>query len=205
VSRGDFNGSFWTFYPLYFDGWYGFGGNFAWMGLHLWYLEMLLVFSILVLPIFLFLNRSKIENIIHRYFSNKRPVIIFTVSVLTIAMVEMLVNQYPDSIGIRDLGGWSFFTYFTIFILGYVYFNREIYIQQIMELRLLILVMGLAATGLGASLVLTGFSSRSPGFSFLRAFNTWCWLSAIIGYGAKYLAQPTRFSEKAGAMVLPFY
>jgi FlaA1/EpsC-like NDP-sugar epimerase len=123
VSRGDFNGSFWTFYPLYFDGWYGFGGNFAWMGLHLWYLEMLLVFSILVLPIFLFLNRSKIENIIHRYFSNKRPVIIFTVSVLTIAMVEMLVNQYPDSIGIRDLGGWSFFTYFTIFILGYVYFG----------------------------------------------------------------------------------
>ena len=31
---------------------YGFGGNFAWMGLHLWYLLMLFVFSGLMLPVF---------------------------------------------------------------------------------------------------------------------------------------------------------
>jgi len=124
---------------------------------------------------------------------------------LSIAMVEMLVNRYPDSICIRDFGGWSLITYFAIFILGYIYFNRKFYMEQIKGLRLLILVMALTATGLGIFLAVNGFSGRSPGFSFLRAFNNWCWLSAIIGYGAKYLTLPTRFSEKAGSMVLPFY
>ena len=48
VSNNQFMGSFFEFYPHYFDGFYAFGGNFAWMGLHLWYLEMLFVFSLLL-------------------------------------------------------------------------------------------------------------------------------------------------------------
>jgi len=35
LSRAEFTGNFLAFYPAYFDGWYGFGGNFAWMGLQL--------------------------------------------------------------------------------------------------------------------------------------------------------------------------
>lgn len=57
-TNGQFSGSFLQFYPHYFEGWYGFGGNFAWMGLHLWYLQVLLIFSLLVLPLFLLLNKS---------------------------------------------------------------------------------------------------------------------------------------------------
>ena len=41
LTHGDFAGSFLEFLPHYFEGAYGLGGNFAWMGLHLWYLEML--------------------------------------------------------------------------------------------------------------------------------------------------------------------
>lgn len=52
VSHGQFRGSFVDFYPHYFDGFYAFGGNFAWMGLHLWYLEFLFIFSVLTLPLF---------------------------------------------------------------------------------------------------------------------------------------------------------
>ena len=36
IHKGAFSGSFFDFYPHYFEGMYGFGGNFAWMGLHLW-------------------------------------------------------------------------------------------------------------------------------------------------------------------------
>ena len=46
VSHGQFSGSFIDFYPHYFDGLYAVGGNFAWMGLHLWYLEFLFIFSL---------------------------------------------------------------------------------------------------------------------------------------------------------------
>ena len=55
VSRSQFVGSFIEFYPHYFDGFYAFGGNFAWMGIHLWFLEFLFIFSLLSLPPFLYL------------------------------------------------------------------------------------------------------------------------------------------------------
>jgi glucan biosynthesis protein C len=58
LTHGDFTGSFLEFLPHYFEGGYGFGGNFAWMGLHLWYLEMLLVYSLLMLPFFLWLRST---------------------------------------------------------------------------------------------------------------------------------------------------
>src|SRR3990172_12055185 len=50
LHQGAFSGSFFDFYPHYFEGMYGFGGNFAWMGFHLWYLEALFLFSMLCLP-----------------------------------------------------------------------------------------------------------------------------------------------------------
>ena len=53
VSHGELRGSFLAFLPRYFHGLYGYGGNFAWMGLHLWYLELLLAFSLGLLPLLL--------------------------------------------------------------------------------------------------------------------------------------------------------
>ncbi|MFJ5762060.1 acyltransferase family protein [Neobacillus sp. NPDC093182] len=56
VSHGQFTGSFFNWYPHYFDGVYldiGGSGNFAFVGLHLWYLLVLLVFSFITLPVFM--------------------------------------------------------------------------------------------------------------------------------------------------------
>ncbi len=53
VSHGQFQGSLIQFIPHYFEGWYGFGGNFAWYGLHLWYLILLFIFTTAMLPFFI--------------------------------------------------------------------------------------------------------------------------------------------------------
>jgi fucose 4-O-acetylase-like acetyltransferase len=61
VSHGQFSGSFLSWYPRYFDGVYldiGGSGNFAFVGLHLWYLLVLLIFSLITLPFFLNLKPS---------------------------------------------------------------------------------------------------------------------------------------------------
>ena len=55
VTHQQFKGSFIDFLPHYFDGVYldiGGSGNFAFVGLHLWYLLVLFVFSLLTLPFF---------------------------------------------------------------------------------------------------------------------------------------------------------
>ena len=63
-SHAQFDGTFIEFYPHYFEGFYAFGGNFAWMGLHLWYLEILFVFTLLTFPLFIFLKRVRIQELI---------------------------------------------------------------------------------------------------------------------------------------------
>lgn len=40
-SHHQYAGGFLSWLPQFFDGYYGFGGNFAWMGMHLWYLLVL--------------------------------------------------------------------------------------------------------------------------------------------------------------------
>ena len=51
VSHHQYQGGFIRWYPQYFHGFYLAGGNFAWMGLHLWFLLILFLFSLASLPL----------------------------------------------------------------------------------------------------------------------------------------------------------
>jgi len=54
LFSGQATSGFFRWYPQYFDGLYGFGGNFAPLGqgTHLWYLEFLFLYSLILLPLF---------------------------------------------------------------------------------------------------------------------------------------------------------
>lgn len=54
ISHGQFQGSFIEFIPHYFEGMYlpGGTGNFAFHGMHLWYLLFLFIFTLAFMPIF---------------------------------------------------------------------------------------------------------------------------------------------------------
>lgn len=58
VSQHHYPGSFWQWYPRMFNGLNRFGGTFNWIGGHLWYLEVLFVFSLVCLPLFLWLGNG---------------------------------------------------------------------------------------------------------------------------------------------------
>ena len=105
ITHDRFTGTFWQFLPHYFNGWYAFGGNFAWMGLHLWYLLMLFLFSALMLPIFKRINRAqnftaKLADFI------AKPVGVY-LFIVPLFLMEFLVALSPDTVGRRDFGGWS--------------------------------------------------------------------------------------------------
>ena len=95
VHRGQFQGSFWSFYPHYFEGWYGIqeGGNFAWMGIHLWYLEVLFVFSLIALPLFLALRSHTGNRLVGALSATmKVPGTIFLLAI-PIAVMEFVANS----------------------------------------------------------------------------------------------------------------
>lgn len=141
VSHGEFQRSFFDFLPHYFDGWYGFGGNLAWMGLHLWYLLMLFLFSLIMLPVFQRMNRASLSGF-GDFFT--RPFAVYLLFI-PIAIIEMLVNLSPETVGRRDFGGWSPLTYLVIFILGYVLMTDERYRPAIERVRFVSLTLSLLA------------------------------------------------------------
>jgi peptidoglycan/LPS O-acetylase OafA/YrhL len=208
-SHHQFNGSFFQFYPQYFDGFYAFGGNFAWMGLHLWYLQMLFVFSLLFLPFFVYLRKKKIWEFISNLATNFKPRGTIFLLALPLAVIELMLN--PDGIGRRDFGGWSPFLYMIFFIYGYVLFINHRFRPIIDSHGTMALIGGLATTSMALLLLLLkGFPAYggSPYFVFMtlvRALNSWFWLVAIFSFGCRHGTFNNRFLTYANEAVLPFY
>jgi glucans biosynthesis protein C len=209
VSHSQFNGSFIEFYPHYFNGLYAFGGNFAWMGLHLWYLEMLFVFSILTLPLFFYLKKERSRAWISQrvYFLKKIPTIyLFGIPVF---IVEFLVGLQPEGAGRRDFGGWSLLTYLIFFLTGFLTASDPLFRQAMEKLRFTSLLIGCATTILmfGLSIDLS-FLGELPGYSIrilFRSFNALFWLMAILGFGSRHLSFNHNALKYAREAVLPFY
>ncbi len=209
LHQGTFSGSFIEFYPHYFDGLYAFGGNFAWMGLHLWYLEALFLFSLLCLPLYLWLKyRSTGQRVLQRLGNFLgRPVAIYLLA-LPATILFNLLN--PDGLGTMVLGGWSIFNYLAFFISGFVIISSEQLQASIRHMRWVSLVTGIILWGV-FNIIWQALGDPTFG-SWPYAIGTtvwclyaWCWLLAILGFGMRHLNFSTPFLKYANEAVLPFY
>ncbi|MGB7873391.1 MAG: acyltransferase [Anaerolineales bacterium] len=203
VTHGEFTGTFWGFIPHYFDGLYGFGGNFAWMGLHLWYLLMLFLFSWMLLPLFQRLREARdFTARLADFFS--RPVMIY-LFFIPIMLMEFIVGLSPETIGRRDFGGWSPLTYLVIFFLGYILATDERYRPAIERIRFFSLTLSLLLLAIGYSLEMADISITSYYLAPFRGLNTWAWLLTFLGFAIHHLNFNNSFLQYANKAVLPFY
>jgi surface polysaccharide O-acyltransferase-like enzyme len=207
-TNAQFDGSLFQFYPRYFDGWYGFGGNFAWMGLHLWFLLILFIFSLLTLPSLLFLKSKRAGRMIHGFssFFEKSGAILLWV--IPLALMEFLFH--PDGLGQRNFGGWNVFVYLVFFLYGYLLASDERYKRALEKQRVIFLALAAITTLMGyyirRSGVYPSFGSLDYFWmSLLRTFNSWVWVLAILGIGSRHLNFRNRLLKYASAAVLPFY
>lgn len=217
VSQGQFAGSFSIFYPHYFEGLYGFGGNFALMGLHLWYLLFLFVFSLLTLPLFLYLKResSRGISVLKMAAFLKKPGAIFLLAVplvLVVALADLFfqsVGLLGEGIGFVYFGGWNPIVYLVFFVYGYLLASNE-FLQTIRTHGRVALVMGLILSILIFLPVTSNYSfldylSEYPFVYILSAFYSWFWVVAILSLGSLYLSFGIRWLKDANEAVLPFY
>lgn len=204
ITQGRFTGSLWDFLPHYFNGWYAFGGNFAWMGLHLWYLLMLFIFSGLMLPVFQRINRSQnfttnLANII------AKPVGVY-LFIIPLFLMELFVSFFPDSVGRRDFGGWSPLTYLIFFLIGYLMATDKRYRPAIKKVRFISLILSLLTVVIAyIFLAEMGFLGTNPIYLIVRATNAWCWLLTFMGFASHHLNFSNSFLKYANHAVLPFY
>jgi glucans biosynthesis protein C len=209
VSHGQFSGSFFAFIPHYFDGFYGFGGNFAWMGLHLWYLEILFVFSLLLLPLFRWLKHGAGQRAAASLVGLlARPLAVY---LLALPILLLLSGLDPDSgLGQRNFGGWSLPIYILLFVYGFLLVTHDSVQQTIKQHRWLSLILGgvlfLTLRGLQMGWDDPAFATpRYVLLSWLFGLSSWCWLLAILGFGMQHLNVNWSRLPDANEAVLPFY
>lgn len=207
VSHAQYDGSFLGWYPRYFDGWYGFGGNFAWMGLHLWYLEMLFIFSVLTLPVFLLLRKDSMQPF-NAWLAGllARPYAVFLIAV-PLALMELWVRRYPETIGMSAFGGWPIFSYLVIFALGYLLVLDPRFRGAFEKSRWVALILAVGFTVLLLPSQITGRTVSLPAdvYYSLNAFTCWFWIIALMGFASVHLTFTNGFLRYANEAVLPFY
>jgi peptidoglycan/LPS O-acetylase OafA/YrhL len=209
-THGQFDGSFLEFVPRYFDGWYGYGGNFAWMGLHLWYLELLFAFSLALLPVFLWSGTGRGRRVVARVCGLlARPGGPFLLAV-PVALAAAL--PAPASFwGTRSWGGWNLLSHACFFGAGFLVVADERLYQSV---RRHWLPATLVAAGIGGPLAATFIGAPEPAHGSLRAWVMlggmalvgWSAIVALLGgaIGGLHAVQ-ARFLARASALVLPFY
>ncbi len=212
LTHGEFFGSFWQFLPEYFKGLYGFGGNFAWMGVHLWYLLVLFVVSLILLPLF-WLFKTRYGSRILRWVGNflALPGAFYLFVVPTVVLIKTIVED--TFLGRQDFGGWSLVTYLWFFFGGYLLISHERLQERIRQFRWLSLALAILLGTLGFAWAIFKLSvPRTLGAVgvFLMGethddLGCWLWVLTFMGFAMQHLRVRTRFMDYGNEAVLPFY
>jgi len=211
LTHGHFSGSFFSFLPEYFNGVYfgiGMPGNFAFHGMHLWYLLFLFVYSLICYRLFIWLKGGG-RNILHRITSwFTIPGLMYVGFSIPLLIMKVLIPQAILDVG---NGGWGFLHYIWFLIAGFMIVSSDRLQQHIMNQRWISLLLGVV---LSTAYLHQLFSPSRVVFSvlitdwiytLLSFFSAWSWLFAILGFGMKFLAFDRPVLRYANEGVLPFF
>ena len=211
VTHGQFSGSFFAFLPQYFSSIYfaiNMPGNFAFHGMHLWYLLFLFVYGLITYPLFVWLKGGgkRFLDRVTRVLS--LPGVMILGFALPLIIMEALIPAAALSIG---AGGWGFLHYIWFLIAGFILVSSERLQNQIKAQRWVSLFLALV---LMTALLFQLFSPSRVNFpveagdavnTLLSIFSAWCWLLAILGLGMRFLSFDHPWRKPANEGVLPFF
>ena len=206
--RGAWSGSFRDFVLIHRAGfspmWFGE------VGFHLWFLGFLFCFSVLGLPIFLWLkNRSGQAALVGLagFCTHRGGILLFIVPLLLVRLI--LQPFFPQEHDWAD-----FFFLMALFVCGFVLYAQEAP-QGAIRRDWPILLVGAVITSAGwAYLALTteNFDIEAPVrttkqilmWSVISA-NAWCWSAFMLFVGMRFLDFTNKWLVYAQEAVLPFF
>ena len=208
TQAGAWRGSFLDFVLMHHAGftprWFGE------VGFHLWFLGFLFCFSLLGLPLFLWLKGKTGEALLSwlaRVCVRRGGILIFVVPLLVVRLA--LQPLFPLE---HD---WADFMYLmTFFALGYVLYAREEFQRAIRRDWAILLAMSIVTTFGWAYMALSveNFSPYTAPHTVqdivlwaLVTTNGWCWTTFMLFIGMRYLNFSNRWLVYGQEMVLPFF
>jgi len=179
---------------------------------HLWFVAYLLIFSLICLPLFIYLKRQG-ESSIARYvnFFTKR----FTILLLAVPLIVIniiLAPKWPMAqLNLYD--DWTYFCYdVTVFVFGYVICMHDRLWQAIdrhlrisLSLAIISTIFVLLMRFEIPAFSVPEYTPRYMTYSFFLGLHTWCWILALLALARRYLFGTNRFLKYASRASYPFY
>ncbi|MCW5910044.1 MAG: acyltransferase family protein [Cyclobacteriaceae bacterium] len=206
MANGRFEGSFMDYWPTHaFAGVYPHG-NLSWH--HLWFLPYLLVFSLTLLPVFLYLRKLPQAAWLNRLRKfTATPFGLFWFIVPLYFWEALLEPFFPSTHAL--MGDWfNLVNFATFFFYGFLLISTgDDFWRTIQKHRRKYLYCGLV--GFGLLLGIRALFEDSIPVHFIEAlfkvFNLWSWILSLMGYTAVYLNKPSAPLAYANEAVYPFY
>ncbi len=193
--------SFLQFYPTVFTSGVFPRGNLTWS--HLWYIPYIWAYSLLLLPLFLWLRSISGRTVLHWLAARLKSPWVLVFLFVPSALAEALLRPYWPSDRCTLLSDWANFTHkLTFFMAGFVLASSPAVYDVIAAWRRYFLVAGLATVA-----VSNANWPGVPAFAYysFRNLHVWLLLLAILGYGRRYLSFNHPFLKYANEAVYPFY
>jgi peptidoglycan/LPS O-acetylase OafA/YrhL len=212
LNHSDYFKSFLSWFPSFFrlqandpDGY--FLGGFT-LG-HLWFILHLFVYSLVALPLFLYLNRESGQRWVKRLAGAfAKPVVLF----LLCPLLLVLMNECPEFVGGNPL------FYITFFIGGFVLMSDPRFMGTLDKRRLLLLLLGFVPFLAGIIIIgatSSGGTDSGPADTsgwagaiidgFVGGFVPWYVVLALLAYGRRLLNFTNGFLKYFAEGAYPLY
>jgi len=209
ITHGQFSGSYFAFLPHYFEGAYfeGSAGNFAFHGMHMWYVLILFLYSLIFYPLFRWWKtsgRGVLEKIGDLFAS---PWTMWLALAFPILLLGLGISDTDWEFG---SGGWGFLYYIFFLLYGFVIVAHEQLQANIRRVRWVYLGAGLILASAYVFLVANGanpvIEPIEGTFSDLLYVLSACFLlPAFLGFAMQHLTSDTPFLKYSNEALLPFY
>ncbi|MFC4874469.1 acyltransferase family protein [Negadavirga shengliensis] len=207
LAKGQFTGSYFEFWPsLAFIGTYP-EGNLSWH--HLWFLPYLLLYSLLLTPLFVYL-KNKPDNAYLRkletWISGVRPQLLWVL--LPFYFTYTILQEFFPVTHNFTNDWFTMVNYFFFFIAGFSLagVGQSFWDKVRMNRRKLLMAGMLSFT---VYILMNWFIEHTVTMHFIRnAFkvvNIWLWITVCFGYAAQYLNRESKLLRNANEAVYPFY
>lgn len=214
MTKGVIEPGFWHFFGQYltFADYpaeaYGGAEKITWTWNHLWYLPYLLIYTLLLIPLALFLDGS--GGKIRQAFRRMRGVWLIVLPIVPLMVYgNFIFPKFPYiSHGLFD-DWYAHSMFFTFFLYGFLIGRDEGLWAELKRLRRL--TLGLAIAGFACYYAISNlvpdnsFAGQGQLEIVVTYLNRWLWIVTVLGWGHHLLNRPFRWLPYATEAVYPWY
>ncbi|SDB50353.1 Peptidoglycan/LPS O-acetylase OafA/YrhL, contains acyltransferase and SGNH-hydrolase domains [Flavobacteriaceae bacterium MAR_2010_188] len=206
IAHFQFIGSYFDFWPAdAFEGKYP-SGNLSWH--HLWFLPYILIYSLVLLPFFIYIRKHPNNKIIRLTKKLAQTRLGLYLMILPLLLMEWFLDPFfPITHGLFD-DWFNFFYNLTLFFYGFLLiFCQQEFFENLRNFYKSYLAIGVIAFSVFLFLVMNyedGYLRHFTEASF-NQINMWSWVLGLFGLSSVFLNRKSNIILYCNRAVYPFY